>query len=214
MNIRELYIPIRTLYTTMNEQNRFLYNVYLNILKMFTYRRVDTTSHKVEEPLTFLRSMDTEGFYKISISTRDHTYLVFIFGYNSPVISTKMSFQSKVVKHMSSSMNVMLVSDNTEEIKKNRMDMLPRGIIFESHNFNTFATEVPAHSLVPKHEVASEEEVRAYEEFHFAKRQNLPKIHSTDPAAVWCGLRVGQCARITRCSETAGESVVYRYCNM
>lgn len=198
----------------MNEQNRFLYNVYTNVIKMLSYRHVDTSGYKLEEALNFVRSMDSEGFYKAVISTKNGTYLIFIFSNNSAVISTKMMFQSKVVKFMQSSMNVILVSDSTEEIKKNRMDMIPKGLVFESHSFNTFATEVPLHDLVPKHEVASEEEISAYEELHFAKRQNLPKIHSTDPAAVWCGLRPGQCAKITRCSETAGESIVYRYCNI
>lgn len=67
------------------------------------------------------------------------------------------------------------------------------------------------HELVPHHEVLSEDEVRTVLETFGVSEDNLPKILSTDPAALACAARAGQVVRIVRHSRTAGQAVAYRY---
>ena len=71
--------------------------------------------------------------------------------------------------------------------------------------------KVGEHHLVPKHELLDPSAgVEIAKRFN-AKPSQFPFILSTDPAAKAIGAKPGDFIRITRKSETAGESVYYRY---
>ena len=71
--------------------------------------------------------------------------------------------------------------------------------------------KVAEHHLVPKHELldpsAGEEIAKRFN----AKPSQFPFILATDPAAKSIGAKPGDFIKITRKSETAGQSVYYRY---
>ena len=70
---------------------------------------------------------------------------------------------------------------------------------------------VSGHRFVPKHELLSKEEAaKVFEQFHATPSQ-FPFILSTDPAAREVGAVPGDLVKITRKSDTAGESFYYRY---
>ena len=71
-------------------------------------------------------------------------------------------------------------------------------------------TDILTHELVPKHEVlAGAEKKELFEKLDVAER-NLPKILDTDPVIKKIGAKPGDVIRITRKSQTSGESVYYR----
>ncbi|MEM3736708.1 MAG: DNA-directed RNA polymerase subunit H [Candidatus Bathyarchaeia archaeon] len=70
---------------------------------------------------------------------------------------------------------------------------------------------LPKHELVPEHMIASEDEVRRLLSTYRIKLYQLPRIKLSDPAVKALKAKVGDVIKIVRKSETAGESVYYRY---
>ena len=67
------------------------------------------------------------------------------------------------------------------------------------------------HFLVPKHELLTADESKAILMKFNATADQFPFISSTDATAKSIGAKAGDFIRITRKSETAGETVYYRY---
>ena len=67
------------------------------------------------------------------------------------------------------------------------------------------------HFLVPKHELMTPDESKAVLMKFNATANQFPFISSTDATAKSIGAKAGDFIRITRKSETAGETVYYRY---
>jgi len=70
---------------------------------------------------------------------------------------------------------------------------------------------VTEHIYVPKHEIISEEEAQELLKRIHARPEQLPYRRVSDPVVRELGAKPGQILKITRRSETAGESVYYRY---
>lgn len=86
--------------------------------------------------------------------------------------------------------------------RKNGIELIPR--IFPA--FNIFD-----HELVPKHEILSPEEREKLLAKYRVHPYQLPKIRTTDPAAIAIGAKAGDIVKIIRNSATAGRYVAYRY---
>jgi DNA-directed RNA polymerase subunit H len=71
--------------------------------------------------------------------------------------------------------------------------------------------KVTDHFLVPKHEVLTPEESKDILLRYNSTANQFPFIASTDPAAKSIGAKAGDFIRVTRRSETAGETVYYRF---
>jgi len=69
------------------------------------------------------------------------------------------------------------------------------------------------HVLVPKHEIlSSEEETTMMKKYHVASKSKLPLIrYHVDPIIRLIGAVPGNIIKITRPSESAGETLYYRY---
>jgi DNA-directed RNA polymerase subunit H (RpoH/RPB5) len=72
-------------------------------------------------------------------------------------------------------------------------------------------TKVTDHNLVPKHEIMSDEEKKQILARYNATEEQFPFLFSTDPVVREIGAQPGNMVRITRVSDTAGETVYYRY---
>ena len=72
-------------------------------------------------------------------------------------------------------------------------------------------TKVTDHRLVPKHEIVPEEEKRQILTKFNATEEQFPFLFSTDPVVREIGAKPGDMVKITRVSDTAGESFYYRY---
>lgn len=70
--------------------------------------------------------------------------------------------------------------------------------------------DITKHSSVPKHELLDEKDRdETLKKFGITLRQ-LPRMLETDPMAKILNAKIGDVIRITRKSETAGESIYYR----
>lgn len=72
-------------------------------------------------------------------------------------------------------------------------------------------TKVTDHSLVPQHEILSEEEKKRILAQFNATEDQFPFLFSIDPVVREIGAKPGDMVRITRVSDTAGETTYYRF---
>ncbi len=70
--------------------------------------------------------------------------------------------------------------------------------------------DILKHQLVPKHEVLSAAEKKDVIERMGSSEKQMPKVLDSDPVIKRIGAKPGDMVRITRKSQTAGESVYYR----
>jgi DNA-directed RNA polymerase subunit H len=71
--------------------------------------------------------------------------------------------------------------------------------------------KITDHLLVPKHELMPPEEAATILKKYNASPHEFPFVLSTDAAAKSIGAKPGDFVKVTRGSETAGETVYYRY---
>jgi DNA-directed RNA polymerase I, II, and III subunit RPABC1 len=83
-------------------------------------------------------------------------------------------------------------------------------VFIECFKENEFLIDKPMHILVPKHEIISEDEKKEVLEYYRITGNQMPKILSTDPIARYYRSTKGQVFKITRYSETCGETIYYR----
>ena len=70
--------------------------------------------------------------------------------------------------------------------------------------------KVDKHTLTPKHSKLGErEKAQLLEKYHVTSKE-LPKILKTDSAIKELDIKPGDIVKITRKSQTAGESIFYR----
>ena len=84
--------------------------------------------------------------------------------------------------------------------KKNKKDE-----VFESE------VKVTDHVLVPKHEILSDEEKKEILTKFNATEEQFPFLFSSDPVVREIGAKPGDMVRISRISDTAGETTYYRF---
>jgi len=128
----------------------------------------------------------------------------------------------------SSKVGVSTIRQYINQMKENKV---PRAIVVVRDSITAFANKVEIeapliieyfkenelyidkleHVLVPKHElITEEEEKKEILKVYKIKENQLPKILSSDAIARYFGARKGQVFKITRYSETSGESIYYR----
>ncbi len=66
------------------------------------------------------------------------------------------------------------------------------------------------HNSVPKHEIIQEDDIKSLLEKYQIEKGQLPKLKESDPVAKELAAVVGDIVKITRVSQTAGESLYYR----
>ena len=71
--------------------------------------------------------------------------------------------------------------------------------------------KVTDHVLVPKHEILSVEEKKETLIKFNATEEQFPFLFSTDPVVREIGAKPGDMVRISRVSDTAGETTYYRF---
>tara|TARA_B100001179_G_C18421506_1_gene330483 strand:- start:158 stop:421 length:264 start_codon:yes stop_codon:yes gene_type:complete len=71
--------------------------------------------------------------------------------------------------------------------------------------------DVSVHMFVPKHELVPKDEVDTLLSKYNTTLQQLPYIFNSDPAVVNLEANPGDVIKITRPSQTAGETFYYRY---
>ena len=70
---------------------------------------------------------------------------------------------------------------------------------------------VPDHVYITKHEIMTKKEAEEVLKKFNCKPSELPLIFVNDPAIIVLGVKPGDMIKISRNSNTAGESIYYRY---
>lgn len=86
------------------------------------------------------------------------------------------------------------------------------GVTIENYVYMIFLVDITAHESSPEHQLVSDDEVNTFCKRYYVQRGDLSKIPSSDPQAVWLGLRPGMVVKIIRPSESAGYAPTYRVC--
>ncbi len=84
-------------------------------------------------------------------------------------------------------------------------------IITPKKDDQKIAIKFTEHLLVPKHEIAQEDEREKIIKVFNASLAQFPQILSSDPVVREIGAKQGDLIKITRKSQTAGESIYYRF---
>jgi DNA-directed RNA polymerase subunit H len=71
--------------------------------------------------------------------------------------------------------------------------------------------KVTDHKLVPKHEILSHEDKTSVLAQYSATEEEFPFLFNTDPVVKEINAKPGDMVRIIRPSDTAGQTVYYRY---
>jgi DNA-directed RNA polymerase subunit H len=71
--------------------------------------------------------------------------------------------------------------------------------------------KVTDHTLVPKHEILSDVEKKEILSKFNATEEQFPFLFLTDPVVREIGAKPGDMVRISRASDTAGETTYYRF---
>ena len=90
--------------------------------------------------------------------------------------------------------------------------MFPKGTLkaaLVTHWIHMFRTQ--DHEMVPKHEVLTPKEKKEVLETLGVSKEQLPLIRESDPVAKEMEVKPGDVIRIVRKSQTAGQTVYYRY---
>jgi DNA-directed RNA polymerase I, II, and III subunit RPABC1 len=91
---------------------------------------------------------------------------------------------------------------------RNKIDAsFPNTEIFKT---NELMINIVDHVLVPKHTLLSTDDSKKVLEEYNARKRDMPKILKSDAIAKYYNMPVGRICRITRNSETSGESFYYR----
>jgi len=69
---------------------------------------------------------------------------------------------------------------------------------------------IKKHELVPKHEILGEDERNILLQKYGITLKHLPRILVTDPQIKLLNGKIGDVVKITRMSQSAGETVYYR----
>lgn len=198
-----------------------LYNIYLNLIRMLDYRNTRMTSEKMPEN-DFVAAINHYEYVTITgVRPKDDVrgpadvYIILIAA-GSKYAQKSQDFK-KLLKNLPKSdhLEVMFVSESsfTTHIHRHMAEFKEENpsVFVESYDYEMFVVEKPKHVNVPRHEIAPAEEIEQLSKKYYFAKDNLPKILTSDPQAVWLGVRAGMVVKIYRLSETAGQAIMYRY---
>ncbi len=197
--------------------------IYKNLREFVRYRNI-ATDHAWMDTAKFSSWLNTYEYVKIEgkrTDARGTEFNVFIFLImpNSRYASRTPDFKklfNVIPRDKLESAEVMFVSQEEQSPHlKRQVDEMRReymGMYIEIYDYSKFTMVVPNHVAVPRHEIAAKAEIDEWLREYGIAREELKKILSSDPPAVWIGAKPGDVVKIYRPSESAGKAVVYRLC--
>ncbi len=87
-------------------------------------------------------------------------------------------------------------------------------VIIDQYTYALFALNPTDQVYAPKHELMTRTDADAVCQKHFTLPDRFPHINETDVQVKWLGARLGDLIKVTRYTETAGVSIIYRYVSL
>lgn len=173
--------------------------IILNILKARKYKLPDDTEE-------FINSTSEEFLTHRILDPDDKIYVFFPESPKVGVSTVKQYIKSMENEKVN---RAIIIVDNITTFSRQLSDQYTN-LYIEYFKRNELIIDKMSHILVPKHELISDEEKKELLSLYKCKDIHLPKIYNTDPIAKYFGAKKGQVFKITRHSETSGESIYYR----
>ena len=198
------------------------WEVYTNLKKFLEYRNVQSETTFIQEG-EFANIFNHYGYAKIS-GRRDDKYgnrsfHILLIAPNNHYASKSPNFKKLLNMIPSSDITgnseIVVISETplTNFIKSHIAEKKAENklLYIEHYTYEYFSTVLPNQISIPKHSIPSQEEVTEFCSLHRTKKQNFPKIYTTDSQVVWLGLRAGDVVEVDRKSYAVGEFPLYRY---
>lgn len=86
-------------------------------------------------------------------------------------------------------------------------------IFVQIFSIDNLIINITKHELVPDMRIVSKDEEKDIKKkYNIENNSNIPIILTSDPSAMFYGIKSGDLVEITRTSETSGKYISYRYC--
>ena len=190
MDIKNTFHVYQTIVEMLTDRG---YSVSKNIdydefIIMYEENNYDITDNDNKIHVTFFK--DTKTFSK-----KDLTEIV---------QNIKNEFDNENIKII-----IILREKYNVTIEKELANELYRNV--EIFLFKNLTFNITRHQDVPKHIPLNDVEIKEVIEKYKVRKNQIPKILSTDPMARYYGIKPGGMFKIIRPSTSAGEYVTYRY---
>lgn len=173
------------------------------ILKMLKIRK-----YIIEDDKEFINSLEEE-FLTHKINNKNDKIFVFFPQINAKVGVFTIRQYIKEMQDNEVNQAIVVVKDAITAFAK-QVFIEAKPLVIECFKENELLVDKLSHVLVPKHELLEEEEKKELLKIYKLKEGNLPKILSSDPISRYFGGKKGQVFKITRPSESSGDSIYYR----
>lgn len=192
--------------------------VLTNIIKMFNVRGYISTSLK--KNLDEINNKKNDDTYKIILDKKikpQSDEKSFVEKFESSFVMIRIIHQKvqgiaklPLVKDFLNQYKYnhkIFVFDSISEKVKMSLSILPNTEVF---NEVFLMINILEHIDCPKYEILNEEEAKEVLSSYIIKKNELPKILTTDPIVEYYNLKRGDIMRIIRPSEQSGKTIAYR----
>lgn len=205
------------------------------ILEMLNMRGYDTTPYNDvqsswcksgENPKPILlHNNDNESEIQVHYDILKKTQHKKLFNSEDGIID--LIIKNRDPLHVQKDLTILIIlRDKTTPTVINAINkaMAKYKVFIQVFTLRSLMYNITKHQLVPKHERFDKKRSHELlhgkddsgkgllENLHIDCPTKLPHILSSDPVAMFIGLRDGEICKITRPSQSAGIHVVYRYC--
>jgi len=160
-----------------------------------------------------------EEISNISINDYKKIYIIFVFDITLFKTKKKLNEYNKYIDNIKNKENTDLVLVYTNSVKSmNYNYTLSKGFM-DNYNFNNYHVinykllyiNITNHIFVPKHEIISEQEKEdLINQYYLKNLHDLSCISYQDPQIIFIGGKINDVIKITRLSDTAETSIIYK----
>lgn len=167
-----------------------------------------------------LEKYNKEPFYSIDVGNDSRKiYVIFVDDITLFKTKKKLNDHNKYIEKIENKENTDLVIIYTNNLKSiNYNYTLSKGYM-DNYNFNNYHVinykllyiNITNHIFVPKHEIISENEKNELiDKYYLKDLTDLSCISFQDPQVIFIGGKINDVIKITRISDTAETSLIYK----
>ena len=167
-----------------------------------------------------LEKYNKEPFYSIDVGNDSRKiYVIFVDDITLFKTKKKLNDHNKYIEKIENKKNTDLVIIYTNNLKSiNYYYTLSKGYM-DNYNFNNYHVinykllyiNITNHIFVPKHEIISENEKNELiDKYYLKDLTDLSCISFQDPQVIFIGGKINDVIKITRISDTAETSLIYK----
>lgn len=203
------------LLTILKDAEAIRITLLTNVVKMLIARKwinkiewEQDNGENTDKMNQFLEHKNENNQYVITVNNgicdSNLLYIFFVFQKLSSIINTPIVMD--FTKNYPLSYKILVIDDITDKT----LEYLHSMHNLEVFKKNFFTMNIMKFCAQPKFEVLTEEEEKKFVQEYKIKHKQMLWLLSTDPVAIYYGLKKKQIVRIIRPSPLTGESITYR----